>query len=82
MEPSRSTASEHLRWALIEAATTAARHPLYKERYQRTKRRVGKQRGPSVARVELARDLATAIWHMLTKDQPFAPAGPACPLVA
>lgn len=73
---------KHLRWALIEAATTAARHPLYKERYQRTKRRVGKQRGPSIARLQLARDLATAIWHMLTKDQPFAPAGPACPLVA
>lgn len=73
---------KHLRWALIEAATTAARHPLFKERYQRTKRRVGRQRGPSVARVELARDLATAIWHMLTKDEPFAPAGPACPLVA
>ena len=73
---------KHLRWALIEAATTAARHPLYRERYQRTKRRVGRQRGPSVARVELARDLATAIWHMLTRDQPFAPAGPACPLVA
>ena len=73
---------EHLRWALIEAATTAARHPLYKERYQRTKRRVGRQRGPSIARLQLARDLTTAIWHMLTKDEPFAPAGPACPLVA
>jgi len=73
---------KHLRWALIEAATTAARHPLYKERYQRTKRRVGKQRGPSIARLQLARDLTTAIWHMLTKDEPFAPAGPACPLVA
>jgi transposase len=72
---------KHLRWALIEAATTAARHPLYKERYQRTKRRVGKQRGPSIARLQLARDLTTAIWHMLTKDEPFAPAGPACPLV-
>lgn len=73
---------KHLRWALIEAATTAARHPLHKARYQRTKRRVGKQRGPSVARLQLARDLVTAIWHMLTKDQPFVPAGPACPLVA
>ena len=73
---------KHLRWALIEAATTAARHPLYKERYQRTKRRVGRQRGPSIARLQLARDLTTAIWHMLTKDEPFAPAGPACPLVA
>jgi transposase len=78
----RGALTKHLRWALIEAATTAARHPLYKERYQRTKRRVGRQRGPSIARLQLARDLTTAIWHMLTKDEPFAPAGPACPLVA
>jgi transposase len=73
---------KHLRWALVEAATTAARHPLFKERYQRTKRRLGRQRGPSVARVELARDLAAAIWHMLTKGQDYAPAGPASQLVA
>ena len=51
-------------------------------RYQRTRRRLGRQRGPSVARVELARDLATAIWHMLTKEQPFVAAGPASQLVA
>ena len=73
---------KHLRWALVEAASTAARSPLFRERYLRTKRRLGRQRGPSVARVELARDLTNAIWHMLTKDQPFAPAGPASPLAA
>ncbi|MGH2429403.1 MAG: IS110 family transposase [Candidatus Limnocylindria bacterium] len=72
----------YLRWALIEAATHAARHPAYRERYLRTRRRLGRQRGPRVARVEVARQLATAIWHMLTKRQPFAPAGPAAYLVA
>jgi transposase len=35
----------------------------------------GQQRGPKVARVELARNLAEAIWYMLTRNQPFAPAG-------
>jgi transposase len=54
-----------------------------RERYLRTRRRLGKQRGPKVARVEVARSLATAIWHMLTKSEPFAPpAGPAIHLVA
>jgi transposase len=66
-----------LRWALIEAATHAARHPIYRDHYQRTKTRLGKQRGAKIARVEIARKLAEAIWHMLTKQQPFTPAGPA-----
>jgi transposase len=65
----------YLRWALIEATGHACRHPLYRERYQRTKRRLGKQRGPRVAQVDLARRLAEAIWHMLTTNRPFAPAG-------
>jgi hypothetical protein len=43
--------------------------------YQRTKARLGRQRGARVAQVELARRLAEAIWHMLTRNQPFAPAG-------
>jgi transposase len=72
----------YLRWALIEAATTAARHPLYRERYLRTKRRLGKQRGSKIARVELARELAEVIWHMLTRQEPFRAAGPTCALVA
>jgi transposase len=65
---------KYLRWALIEASTHACRHPAYRERYQRTKARLGKQRGPKVAQVELARRLAEAIWHMLTGNRPFAPA--------
>lgn len=66
---------KYLRWALIEAAVHAATHPLYREHYQRTKKRLGKQRGPKIARVEVARKLSEAIWHMLTTDKPFAPAG-------
>jgi transposase len=66
----------YLRWALIEAAIHAARHPAYHERYERTKQRLGRQRGAKVARVDLARQLAEAIWHVLTKNEPFAPAGP------
>ncbi len=73
----------YLRWALIEAATHACRHPAFRERYLRTRRRLGRQRGARVARVEVARRLATAIWHMLSKGEPFAPpAGPAIYLVA
>ena len=41
----------YLRWALVEAATHACTHPAYRECYQRTKTRLGKQRGAKVARV-------------------------------
>lgn len=67
---------KYLRWALIEAATNAARHPLYAPRYRHMAARLGRQRGKKVARVDLARRLAEAIWHMLMTNQPFAPAGP------
>ena len=66
---------KYLRWALFEAALNACKHPLYKERYQHTKRRLGRQRGPKVAQIDLSRKLTEAIWHMLTNNQPFAPAG-------
>jgi transposase len=71
--PLAKNGPRYLRWALIEAAMHAARHPLFAPRYERTRQRLGRHRGPKVARVELARDLATAIWHMLTRDQPFRP---------
>jgi transposase len=74
--PLAKNGPRYLRWALIEAATHAARHPCYRDHYQATKRRLGKQRGAKVARVEVARKLAEAIWHMLTKQAPFAPARP------
>ena len=66
---------KYLRWALFEAAMNACKHPLYKERYQQTKRRLGRQRGPKVVQIDLSRKLTEAIWHMLTRNQPFAPAG-------
>jgi transposase len=65
----------HLRWALLEATMHALKHPAYSERYQRNKRRLGKQRGAKVAQVDVARRLAHAIWHMLTRNQAFAPRG-------
>ena len=68
--PLAKNGPKYLRWALIEAAVHAARHPLYAERYRRTKTRLGRQRGPKVAQVDLARKLAEAIWHMLTTTGP------------
>src|SRR5918993_1552513 len=72
----------YLRWALVEAATHACTHPAYRERYQQTKARIGKQRGAKVAQIDLARRLTEAIWHMLTRNQPFAPKGATDPLAA
>ena len=73
---------KYLRWALIEAAHNAARTPAYRDRYEITKRRLGRQRGSKVATVDVARKLAEAIWYMLTRKQPFAPAGATCALAA
>jgi transposase len=72
----------YLRWGLMEAAIHAAAHPLYRERYQATKRRLGRQRGAKVAQIDLARKLTEAIWYMLTRNQPFAPAGATVRLAA
>ena len=72
----------YLRWALIEATMHALGHPAYAERYQRNKRRLGKQRGPKIAQIDIARRLAHAIWHMLTRNEKFAPRGAAFRLAA
>jgi transposase len=72
----------YLRWALLEATMHALRHPAYSARYQRTKKRLGKQRGAKVAQVDIARRLAHAIWHMLTRNEEFAPRGAAFRLAA
>ena len=72
----------YLRWALIEATMHALGHPAYAERYQRTKRRLGKQRGAKVAQIDIARRLAHAIWHMLSRKEEFAPRGAAFRLAA
>jgi hypothetical protein len=82
--PARATGQERPdvpSLGLIEAATHAARDRRYRDRYERTKARLGRQRGAKVARVDLARQLAEAIWYVLTKNEPFHPAGPAMGLV-
>src|SRR5438552_1076505 len=73
---------KYLRWALVEAATHACTAPVYRDRYQHTKTRIGKQRGAKVAQIDLARRLSEAIWHMLSRNQPFAPKGATDPLAA
>lgn len=70
-----------LRWAYVEAAVRASRHPRYQARHQSIVRRLGPHRGPNVARVDTARRLAHATWWMLTKGETFNPAGPV-PLLA
>ena len=80
--PSSKHGPTYLRWALLEATMHALKHPAYAERYQRNKRRLGKQRGAKVAQIDVARRLAHAIWHMLTRNQEFAPRGAAFRLAA
>ena len=54
----------YLRWAFIEAAHNAARHPLYQPVVERTQARLGKKRGRKIANLEIARRLAEATWYM------------------
>jgi transposase len=68
--------------ALVEAAHTAGRHPRYQPVVERMRARHGKKRGSKIAAIEIARQLSEATWHMLTKNQPFAPAGAPTPLAA
>ncbi len=80
--PLAKNGPKYLRWALLEAAMHASRSSAYRDRYQHTKARLGRQRGAKVAQIDIARRLAEAIWQMLTRNQPFAPAGAAFPLAA
>jgi len=74
--PLRKNGPTYLRWALIEAAHVAVRcHPPYHELAERMRDRHGHKRGRKIAAIEIARRLAEANWHMLTRDQPLAPAG-------
>lgn len=73
--PLAKNGPRYLRWALIEAAQHAGRHPIYRPLYQRKRAQYPGPRGSSIAAVCVARKLAEAIWQMLTRNQPFAPAG-------
>jgi transposase len=72
----------YLRWALIEAAHQAVRSPHYGPVRDRTRARLGAKQGSKIAAITIARQLAEAIWYMLTRDQPFAPKGAPLPLTA
>ncbi len=65
----------YLRWAWSEAARTAAHHPYFQPTYKQIKKRLGRSRGTSAALLTIARKEAEAAWYMLTRKQPFAPAG-------
>jgi transposase len=80
--PLRKNGPNHLRWALVEAAHTASRHPLYLPVLERNRARHGRKRDTKIAALTIARKLTEAIWPMLTRNQPFAPAGAARPLAA
>jgi transposase len=80
--PLRKNGPNHLRWALIEAAHTAGRHPHYQPVVERMRTRHGRKRGSKIAAIEIARRQTEAIWHMLTHNRPFAPAGAPTPLAA
>jgi len=57
-----------LRWALVEAAWGAVRSdPYWKAQYQR----LTKTKHPNKAIVAIARRLLVAVWHLLTKREPY-----------
>ena len=80
--PLRKNGPDHLRWALVEAAHSASRDPLYRPILERNRDRHGRKRGTKIAALTIARKLAEASWYMLTRNQPFAPAGATRPLAA
>ena len=80
--PLRKNGPDYLRWALIEAAHTAGRHPHYRPIVDRMRARHGRTRGSKIAAIEIGRRQTEAIWHMLTNNRPFAPAGATAPLAA
>jgi transposase len=80
--PLRKNGPDYLRWALIEAAHTAGRDPRYRPIVERMRARHGRKRGSKIAAIDIGRRLSEAIWHMLTNDKPFAPAGAPTPLAA
>lgn len=61
--------SSWLRWALVEAASHVQAHP--SSRLYRLYRRIAERRDVKTARVALARELCTVIFHMLRKQEPY-----------
>ena len=64
--------NKHLRTALVEAATSAARTDTFLgARY----RRIAARRGPKIAAVAVAHSLAVALFFMISQGQDFADLG-------
>jgi transposase len=61
-----------LKWALVEAAHTAARRDEY---FARVFHRTARRRGTGRAYVAVARKMAQVIWHMLTEGRPYRTSG-------
>ena len=80
--PLRKNGPNHLRWALVEAAHTASNHAAHRPILERNLARHGRKRGTKIAKITTGRKLAEAIRHMLTRNQPFAPAGAPSSLAA
>ena len=57
----------YLKYAFIGAAHSARHHPRYKRKYEQDVKRHGK----IIAKLNLARRLAKAVYWMLTRQQPF-----------
>ncbi len=77
--PLAKNGPKYLRPAPVEAATHAARDPRYRDRYERNKRRLGRGRGAKVARIDIARQLAEAIWHVLARTNRLPRQAPLSP---
>ena len=80
--PLKKNGPRYLRWALIEAAQHAGASSHYRALSQRKRAQYPGPRGSKIAAICVARKLAEAIWYMLTRNQPFAPAGATRPLTA
>jgi len=80
--PLTKNGPRYLRWALIEAAQHASNSVPYRDLSARKRAQYPGPRGTKLANICVARRLAEAIWHMLTRNQPFAPAGATGPLAA
>lgn len=61
--------SPWLRWALVEAATHVHQYP--HGRLARLAQRLTQRRDAKTARVAVARELCTAIFHILRKQEPY-----------
>lgn len=64
----KKDSNKRVRWILVQAARVASRtDPRMRELYQR----VASRQGDAKAVIRVANKMATIIWHMLTKQQPY-----------